>query len=348
MADNLQSSSDDSYSEFEGFNENDVQIARENESRVQRELQHVIDHESDIDVSDESGDESGESDDEYLSSLTAEWTDDLGDIQLPLFTERTGVNHGLDPGAKPVDYFFKYLPPSFFDTLAEETNRYATQKGPDPKWTPNNAEEMRAFVALNIIIGVRQLLRLENYWSTDERFGDPYVSSILTKTRFMKINQYIHLRDTSNAPGRNDPNYDPLFKVRNMIDLILPKLREVYKPGQNLSVDEGMIGFKGRVHFRQHMPAKPTKWGIKVWQICESESGYCCGFEVHTGKKRDGTRQFSLGFDVVWSLSEAYHNQNRHLYFDRFFLVSNTCRTFRTCEYVCMWYDYGKPKGNSR
>ncbi|KAK3107184.1 hypothetical protein FSP39_008805 [Pinctada imbricata] len=58
MADNLQSSSDDSDSEFEGFNENDVQIARENESRVQRELQHVINHESDIDVSDESGDES--------------------------------------------------------------------------------------------------------------------------------------------------------------------------------------------------------------------------------------------------------------------------------------------------
>ncbi|KAK3103740.1 hypothetical protein FSP39_021492 [Pinctada imbricata] len=178
---------------------------------------------------------------------------------------------------------------------------------------------MRAFVALNIIIGVRQLPRLENYWSTDERFGDPYVSSILTKTRFMKINQYIHLRDTSNAPGRNDPNHDPFFKVRNMIDLILPKLREVYKPGQNLSVDEGMIGFKGRVHFRQYMPAKPTKWGIKVWQICESESGYCCGFEVYTGKKRDGTRQFGLGYDVVWSLSETYHNQNRHLYFDRFF-----------------------------
>ena len=98
----------------------------------------------------------------------------------------------------------------------------------------------------------------------------------------MKINQYIHLKDTSNTPGRDDPNYDPLYKMRPMIDLILPKLKDNYKPGENLSVDEGMIGFKGRVHFRQYMPAKPTKWGNKVWQICESDSGYCCGFDVYT------------------------------------------------------------------
>ena len=68
-------------------------------------------------------------------------------------------------------------------------------------------------------------------------------------------------------------------KVRTMIDLIYP---DNYKPGQNLSVDEGMIGFKGRVHFRQYMPAKHTKLGKIVWQICESDSGYCFGFDVYT------------------------------------------------------------------
>jgi hypothetical protein len=89
----------------------------------------------------------------------------------------------------------------------------------------------------------------------------------------MKLNQYIHLRDTSRTPGRDDPGYDPLFKVRTLVDSVLPRLRDNYNPGQNLSVDEGMIGFKGRVHFRQYMPAKPTKWGIKVWQICEFDTG---------------------------------------------------------------------------
>ncbi|PJE77704.1 hypothetical protein CI610_03368 [invertebrate metagenome] len=150
------------------------------------------------------------------------------------------------------------------------------------------------------------------------------------------MNRYIHLRDTSNVPGRNDPEYDPLFKVRNMIDFIVPKLQENYNPGQKLSIDEGMIGFKGRVHFRQYMPAKPTKWGIEVWQICEADTAYCCKFQIYTGKKLGGDRQYGLGYDVVWSLSESYHNQNRHLYFDRFFSsVTLTEHLELVNTYVC-------------
>ena len=332
--------------EFDGFDENDELLAREklrsdliNIERSCEEVQNEEYHESDISISesesDESGDETDEIDDPFLGNLNADWSGELTDIHLPQFTEETGVKHNLNSDAKPVEYFFKFLPKEFFETLSHETNRYATQKGAR-NWEPTNAEEMRAFVSVNIIMGIRQLPRISNYWSTDERFSDPYVSSILTKTRFMKINQYIHLRDTSNTPGRDDPNYDPLYKVRTMIDLILPKLKDNYKPGQNLSVDEGMIGFKGRVHFRQYMPAKPTKWGIKVWQICESDSGYCCGFDVYTGKKRDGNRQYGLGYDVVWSLTEAYHNQNRHIYYDRFFSSINLAEHLELVNtYVC-------------
>jgi hypothetical protein len=31
------------------------------------------------------------------------------------------------------------------------------------------------------------------------------------------------------------------------------------------SIDEAMIAFSGRLGFKQYMPLKPTKWGIKVW-----------------------------------------------------------------------------------
>ena len=135
----------------------------------------------------------------------------------------------------------------------------------------------------------------------------------------MKLNQYLHLRDTSNAQRRDQPGYDPLFKVRLLLNLLSEKFRTVYIPGQNLSVDEAMIGFKGRVHFRQYMPAKPTKWGIKVWEVCESETAYCANFDIYTGKKQNGNRPHGLGYDVVWSLTEPFHYQHRNLYFDRFF-----------------------------
>ncbi|XP_033758852.1 piggyBac transposable element-derived protein 4-like [Pecten maximus] len=186
------------------------------------------------------------------------------------------------------------------------------------------------------MMGVRRLPRLSNYWSTDVRFSDPYISSILTKGRFLQLNKYIHLRDTSNMPDRNDPGYDPLFKVRTMIDMIVPKLKENYIPGQKLSIDEEMIGFKGQVHFKQYMSAKSRKCGIKVWQICDVDTAYCCNFQIYSGKKHGADGKHGLGYDVVWSLSEPYHNQNRHLYFDRFFSsVTLAEHLERVNTYVC-------------
>ena len=32
-----------------------------------------------------------------------------------------------------------------------------------------------------------------------------------------------------------------------------------------------------------HYLAKPTKVGIKLYQVCEAKSGYCHGFDIYTG-----------------------------------------------------------------
>ena len=45
--------------------------------------------------------------------------------------------------------------------------------------------------------------------------------------------------------------------------------------------EEGMISFKGRLSFRQYMPAKPTKYGIKVWMCADSATGYVLNHDVY-------------------------------------------------------------------
>lgn len=40
---------------------------------------------------------------------------------IPDFVERTGPQHTLLPDTKPLDYLFKFLPGSLFETVAEET-----------------------------------------------------------------------------------------------------------------------------------------------------------------------------------------------------------------------------------
>ena len=47
-----------------------------------------------------------------------------------------------------------------------------------------------------------------------------------------------------------------------------------FQPTQKISVDERMIKSKGRVSFKQYMPKKPAKWGIKLFALCDSATSY--------------------------------------------------------------------------
>ena len=84
-----------------------------------------------------------------------------------------------------------------------------------------------------------------------------------------------------------------------MLNDVLDKARDTYETSKNISIDEGMIAFKGRLAFRQYMPAKPTKYGIKVWMAADSSNGYVANFSVYLGKESDAPRTHSLEYDVV-------------------------------------------------
>ena len=79
-----------------------------------------------------------------------------------------------------------------------------------------------------------------------------------------------------------------------------------------------MIAYKGRVRFKQYVPSKPTKWGIKAFELCDSLSGYCLDFDIYTGKDRVPSAR-GLGFDVVSGLINRYLNKFHHVFYDRFF-----------------------------
>jgi len=86
----------------------------------------------------------------------------------------------------------------------------------------------------------------------------------MCRNRFNKIRQYVHVNDRENMPPRR-PQQDKLYKVRPLIEAVSRTLIEQYNPTQNASIDEGMVKYKGRLAFKQYMPFKPIKQGIKVW-----------------------------------------------------------------------------------
>ena len=81
----------------------------------------------------------------------------------------------------------------------------------------------------------------------------------------------------------NDENRDRLHKVRPLIELLRSRCNRVYTPGECLSVDESLVLFKGRLHFRQYIKTKPARFGIKLYELCTSE-GITLDFLVYCGK----------------------------------------------------------------
>ena len=94
---------------------------------------------------------------------------------------------------------------------------------------------------------------------------------------------------------------------------------ENYTPHRESSIDEAMIAFRGTPAFCQYMPAKPTKYGIKVWVRADSHNGYANEFQVYVGRPAGQKHEVGLRKKVILTLTEKLAGQNNHVYFDRYF-----------------------------
>ena len=149
-------------------------------------------------------------------------------------------------------------------------------------------------------MGIVDLLNITDYWTKEPMLQSSWFPSVMSLKRFQALSRFIHFADYSAALSCDDPMYDPLWKIRSVIEAIQHQAQKAYTPGEHISVDESMIGTKGRLSFLQYMPKKPTKWGIKVWVCSESKTGYIHKFQVYTGKGTVSTN--GLAYGVVMHL----------------------------------------------
>ena len=188
------------------------------------------------------------------------------------FSGNTAGPCGITVGATvPLKCFNLFIPLSFYDELLVQANLYADQQrlanNDTSRWNPITLNKSKAFIGITFAMGFISLPTINDYWSTDPIMSHSWFRAVMSRNRYRQILRYIHVVDKTSAPTRTDPHYDRLWKVRPLIYLLPHTCAEMYNPGQQLSIDESIIGTKCRLSFIQYLPAKPTKWGIKVW-VC--------------------------------------------------------------------------------
>ena len=80
----------------------------------------------------------------------------------------------------------------------------------------------------------------------------------------------------------NENNRDRLFKIRPLLDFLLPKFKQIPQQ-QTLCIDEQMVPFKGYFALKQYLPQKPHKWGYKIFMLCNT-CGIVHNFEIYSSK----------------------------------------------------------------
>ncbi|KAK3859636.1 hypothetical protein Pcinc_034268 [Petrolisthes cinctipes] len=106
--------------------------------------------------------------------------------------------------------------------------------------------------------------------------------------------------DNDSIPGHTSPDYQ-LYKVQSLINHFTRMFKHNFHPGERVSIDESMIGYRGKTpHLRQYMPNKHhSRFGIKVWCVCDAELGYTSHFEVYKGA---GDNEDTMGKGTTYNL----------------------------------------------
>ena len=213
--------------------------------------------------------------------------------------------------------------------METETNTYALQNFDNTndlppssryrQWTDTNETELKAYVALIIAMGLCSKPTVASYWSnywlTKTQFAD-----VMPRNRFELLSTFLHFNNNEKQSERGSPGYNPLFKIQPILDIVDPLYESVYTPGKCLSIDESIVKFKGQVFFRQYLPSKPKRWGLKEFVLCESKTGYHLKHLIYTGRttfQRDEGVPFTT--QLVSSLLQGYQNLGHTVFLDNFY-----------------------------
>lgn len=157
---------------------------------------------------------------------------------------------------------------------------------------------------------------INDYWSTDIVLQSVFAKSLLSRDRFKSILSMLHLNDNSSYVPITHINHDPLHKIRPFFDSFIAACSSSFYPGQNLTIDEGICPFRGRIHFKVYIPSKPEKYGIKLYIVSDASTGYLLNCEVYSGSA--GNKKNAIQ-DLVERLCNKYLGKGHTIYMDRFY-----------------------------
>lgn len=179
--------------------------------------------------------------------------------------------------------------------------------------------EMEAFLGLLYLAGVFRGGRqsLADFWSTDG-LGIDIFRMTMSEKRFRFLIRCLRFDNRVTRPQRRE--IDKLAAVREIFDLFIENCKSHFSLGENVTIDEMLPAFRGRCGFRQYIPSKPSKYGIKIFSLCDAKLFYTYNMEIYCGQQPEGPyKQNNSADSIVLRLSQPIFFTGRNITADNWF-----------------------------
>nr|XP_045610761.1 piggyBac transposable element-derived protein 4-like [Procambarus clarkii] len=195
-----------------------------------------------------------------------------------------------------MEYFQAYFDNVFMRHLVTETNMYAhtlIDSGILPalrltRWKATTIDEMYVFLALCMMMKHCEKAVVQDYWNKDSLVPSPVFNRYMSRDKFHLILRRLHFENNANADRR-----DRLWKVRKVFSDLRGNFRDYFVPGQNVVIDELLVLFKGRLAFKQYIPSKQHRFGLKFFMLCDCETGIVLDMILYSGRPELQEKAFS-------------------------------------------------------
>lgn len=223
----------------------------------------------------------------------------------------------------PLQCFELFLSDDIMDLIVEQTNLFHEQNHVENrvglknrKWCNVDKGEMYRFIATTFLMAQVKKLKVKDYWTNDVTIATPFFKKIFTRDRYLSILSSLHFSDNT---LKNDDN---LRKIRSILTHLRKVYKEIFYPFENLCIDESLMLFKGRLSFKQYIPSKRHRFGVKFFVLCDCETGYILDFIIYSGAASDINEideEIGKSGNIVMTLMEPYLDKGHTLYTDNWY-----------------------------
>jgi hypothetical protein len=155
------------------------------------------------------------------------------------------------------------------------------------------SHDLHRFLLAGLLMCITARSIYTHHSSSMEMYEDRLLKKVITKNDFRECLRHLHP------------------KPKQLVTLANSNFQKYWKPFVHLSVDEGLICFKGRYQHRVHIRGKPDATGLKIYALAD-EKAYLYAFALYNGESHSIP-------DIVSSLVDQLPDFNHKIYLDSWY-----------------------------